>query len=79
MDNLIKEMHEAGIHVIMDFVLNHTSDQHPGFKMPLKILIVFIDYYILPAKIISDQIIGKLLEVVFGKDPASRTEVLFSS
>ena len=36
MDNLIKEMHEAGIHVIMDFVLNHTSDQHPWFQDAIK-------------------------------------------
>ena len=36
MDNLIKEMHGAGIHVIMDFVLNHTSDQHPWFQDAIK-------------------------------------------
>ncbi|WP_125570958.1 glycoside hydrolase family 13 protein [Lacticaseibacillus songhuajiangensis] len=32
MDSLIKELHAAGIHLILDFVLNHTSDQHPWFK-----------------------------------------------
>ena len=47
MDNLIKEMHEAGIHVIMDFVLNHTSDQHPWFQDAIKNLeSIYRDYYI---------------------------------
>ncbi len=32
MDKLIDELHQAGIHLILDFVLNHTSDQHPWFK-----------------------------------------------
>ena len=32
MENLIKDLHKAGIHIIMDFVLNHTSDQHPWFQ-----------------------------------------------
>ncbi len=47
MDNLIKEMHEAGIHVIMDFVLNHTSDQHPWFQDAIKNPeSIYRDYYI---------------------------------
>jgi len=29
--NLIKKAHDKGIHVIIDFVLNHTSDEHPWF------------------------------------------------
>lgn len=47
MDNLIKEMHESGIHVIMDFVLNHTSDQHPWFQDAIKNPeSIYRDYYI---------------------------------
>ncbi|MFL6257751.1 MAG: alpha-glucosidase [Pyrinomonadaceae bacterium] len=31
-DRLIKEAHRRKIRVVIDFVLNHTSDQHPFFK-----------------------------------------------
>lgn len=31
-DRLIKEAHRRNIRVVIDFVLNHTSDQHPFFK-----------------------------------------------
>lgn len=47
MENLIKDLHQAGIHLIMDFVLNHTSDQHPWFQDAIKNPnSIYRDYYI---------------------------------
>lgn len=31
-DELLKETHQRGMKLIMDLVINHTSDQHPWFK-----------------------------------------------
>ncbi len=47
MENLIKDLHQAGIHLIMDLVLNHTSDQHPWFQDAIKNPnSIYRDYYI---------------------------------
>jgi alpha-glucosidase len=31
-DRLVEEAHRRDLHIVMDLVLNHTSDQHPWFK-----------------------------------------------
>ena len=35
-DTLLTEAHRRGIHIILDLVLNHTSDLHPWFQESLK-------------------------------------------
>ncbi len=44
--NLLNEAHKRGIKVIIDFVLNHTSDQHPWFKAALDPKSPYHDWYI---------------------------------
>ena len=47
MESLIHELHKNGIHLIMDFVLNHTSDQHPWFQDAISDPeSIYRDYYI---------------------------------
>lgn len=47
MVGLIHDLHAAGIRVIMDFVLNHTSDQHPWFQDAISDPhSIYRDYYI---------------------------------
>lgn len=47
MEDLIEAFHDAGIKVIMDFVLNHTSDQHPWFQDAISDPeSIYRDYYI---------------------------------
>ncbi|HEY60635.1 MAG TPA: alpha-glucosidase [Anaerolineae bacterium] len=44
---LLKDAHRHGIHIILDLVLNHTSDQHPWFKESRESLDnPYRDYYI---------------------------------
>ena len=35
-DNLLKETHRRGMRLIIDLVVNHTSDEHPWFQAALK-------------------------------------------
>ncbi len=43
---LLKEAHQRGIRIIIDFVLNHTSDQHPWFKASLNSQSPFHSWYV---------------------------------
>lgn len=47
LEALIAALHAAGIRLIMDFVLNHTSDQHPWFQDAIHAKnSLYRDYYI---------------------------------
>ena len=35
-DELVAKAHALGLDIILDFVMNHTSDQHPWFQAALK-------------------------------------------
>ncbi len=45
-DRLLKEAHERGMKVIMDLVVNHTSDEHEWFKKSRRREDPYTDYYI---------------------------------
>lgn len=45
-DKLIKEVHKRDMHIIIDLVMNHTSDEHEFFKKSLKGEDKYKDYYI---------------------------------
>lgn len=45
-DNLLAGIHERGLKLIMDFVPNHSSDQHEWFKKSVKREAPFTDYYV---------------------------------
>ena len=44
--NMVAEAEKRGIHVIIDFVINHTSVQHPWFVASAKGEAPYADYYI---------------------------------
>lgn len=46
MDELIAEAHQRDIKVIMDLVINHTSDQHEWFQKSRKRIEPYTDFYI---------------------------------
>ncbi len=43
---LVQEAHKRGIHIIIDLVINHTSDQHPWFKASKDPSSPYRDWYI---------------------------------
>lgn len=43
---LFKEVHKRGMRIIVDLVLNHTSDEHEWFKKSLKGIKPYDDFYI---------------------------------
>jgi len=43
---LIEEAHKRGIHIIIDLVINHTSDQHPWFISAQDPMSVYHNWYI---------------------------------
>lgn len=46
-DTLVSEAHERGLRIVLDMVLNHTSDQHPWFQQALQgPQNPYYDYYI---------------------------------
>ena len=45
-DDLVKALHDNYIQVIMDFVPNHSSDQHEWFKKSVKKEEPYTDYYV---------------------------------
>ena len=48
-DRLLKAMHERGLKLMMDLVVNHTSDEHPWFQAALKDKnSPYRDYYFFP-------------------------------
>lgn len=45
-ENLIKKSDELGIHLMLDFIPNHTSDLHDWFVRSENLEADFLDYYI---------------------------------
>ena len=70
LEELIEKAKAKGIKIIMDLVINHSSDEHAWFQEALKIQIVLIMIIISlnPLKMVKNQITGDLfLEVQYGK------------
>lgn len=62
MDELINLAHEYEIKLIMDLVVNHTSDQHPWFQEAQKVKTILIVSFIILSmrQKILPQMIGKV-------------------
>jgi len=45
-DSLVAAMKERGLYLLMDYVPNHTSDQHPWFNSSIYSIDPYTDYYV---------------------------------
>ncbi|KMQ87696.1 alpha-glucosidase [Lasius niger] len=45
-EDLVKAAHDARLKIILDFVPNHSSDQHEWFQKSLKSIEPYTDYYV---------------------------------
>lgn len=46
LQSLIEKAHENGIRLVLDFIPNHSSDQHEWFQKSLKREDPFTDFYV---------------------------------
>ncbi|XP_075235517.1 maltase A3-like [Lycorma delicatula] len=44
--SLVKDLKDRGMHILLDFVPNHTSDEHEWFQKSVKKIEPYTDYYI---------------------------------
>lgn len=80
-DELIKQAHLRGLEVILDFVMNHTSEKHPWFRAALKDKkSKYRDFYLWHrGKMVIFPIIGLLFfgGSVWQKDPLDENNYYF--
>jgi alpha-amylase len=57
--NLVKKAKEKGIEIILDMVLNHTSNQHPWFIEAMKGDPKYLNYYVTTTKSMNDTVDGR--------------------
>ncbi|KAK7585943.1 hypothetical protein V9T40_000122 [Parthenolecanium corni] len=46
LDELLDEMNKRGLKLLMDFVINHSSDQHPWFEKSIDRVEPYTDFYV---------------------------------
>lgn len=73
--NLIDQAHSRGIEIIMDLVINHTSDQHPWFlSAKSSVNSPYRDYYIWNGNTAYSTFVGGMVDLNYN-NPAVITEV----